>query len=201
MMKILCIGIILELSYFCYGESGYSYPKPEHEKIDISKFVYYFKPPPEEPKPTEAVPLPAPSKKKLYRYIFIQAPRFPQPSPIVPVQPQTEEKTIVYVLSEKEKPQKIFLPTPVPHKQLSPEVYYINYGLKKNEGGHYGPPKVEEKSTEKPSTTLSSSVEIKSAVESASVPSPPGTSYGVPILPSPSYGVPFNPDYRPKDSK
>ncbi|XP_050300292.1 uncharacterized protein LOC126738873 [Anthonomus grandis grandis] len=103
----------------------------------VQKHVYVHVPPPEKDVPRPRKPIEVPPAQKHYKIIFIKAPTPPTPTaPIIPAQPQNEEKTLVYVLVKKpEEPPEITIPTPAPTQPSKPEVYFIRYKTKKENGG------------------------------------------------------------------
>lgn len=86
--------------------------------------------------------MPAPIQKH-YKIVFIKAPSPPtQKAPVLPPVQQSEEKTLVYVLVKKPDDQPdIVIPTPPPTQPSKPEVYFIRYKTKKQEGSAGGYPK------------------------------------------------------------
>lgn len=96
----------------------------------VTKDIYFHVPPPdfEEPPP---VPISLPLPKKTYNIVFIKVPAQEQQNYaylqqlLQSRQSQIQDKTLIYVLSKKEK-----LPTQVvlaPHQVSSPEVFFVNY--------------------------------------------------------------------------
>lgn len=84
-----------------------------------------------------------PPVQKHYKIVFIKAPSPPkQQAPVLPPIQQSEEKTLVYVLVKKPDEQPdIVIPTPAPTQPSKPEVYFIRYKTKKQEGSNGGYPK------------------------------------------------------------
>ncbi|XP_060533828.1 uncharacterized protein LOC132706489 isoform X2 [Cylas formicarius] len=106
----------------------------------VQKHVYVHVPPPEKDVPRPRKPIPVAPPQKHYKIIFIKAPTPPTPTaPVIPVQPQNEEKTLVYVLVKKpEEAPEISIPTPAPTQPSKPEVYFIRYKTKKENGNGGG---------------------------------------------------------------
>lgn len=75
-------------------------------------------------------PYPQP-KRKHYKIILVRPP--PQPTQPPAPQPEIEEQTIVYVLVKKPDEPKIEIEQPV-YKPSKPEVYFIKYQTKNEEG-------------------------------------------------------------------
>nr|XP_023011575.1 extensin-like [Leptinotarsa decemlineata] len=154
MRRLLCIfSFILVVYGEAPADSGYSYPIPqnyassadeysggyseENSAEEINKFIYFFKSPADQKKPAPPKPhVKPPPPKKNYKIIFIKAPEAPAPpAPPQVLPPRNDEKTIVYVLSKKPEEQpEVILPTPPSTKPPAPEVYFINYGINKENG-------------------------------------------------------------------
>lgn len=119
----------------------------EHTKVSngkgytIHKHVYVHVPPPEFESSTQKRIIAPRRPEKHYKIIFIKAPTVTRPTaPVLPIHPQKDEKTLIYVLVRKpnEAPQ-ITLPTVVPTPPSKPEVYFIKYKSKEQEGKRYFP--------------------------------------------------------------
>lgn len=136
---------------------------------------------PEEPEVRAPARVNAPTQpRKHYKIVFIKAPTAPTPTAAqVQLPQQDEEKTIIYVLSKKQEEQPdIQVQSAAPTTPTKPEVYFIKYNTKKDEGAglslsaaaapapQYGPP---------------ASISANAAAPSNSyIPASPSNSYGVP---------------------
>ncbi|ENN80438.1 hypothetical protein YQE_03142, partial [Dendroctonus ponderosae] len=118
------------------GPPPSKYGPPAQSPV-VQKHVYVHVPPPEKDLPKPRKPIAVAPAQKHYKIIFIKAPTPPTPTaPVIPVQPQNEEKTLVYVLVKKpEEAPEITIPTPAPTQPSKPEVYFIRYKTKKENGG------------------------------------------------------------------
>ncbi|KOB77984.1 Cuticular protein PxutCPT5 [Operophtera brumata] len=99
----------------------------------VTKHIYFHVPPPDFEEPSLA-PISVPLPKKTYNIVFIKVPAQEQQNYaylqqlLQSRQSHIEDKTLIYVLSKKQKPSpQVVL---APQQTSSPEVFFVNYKTK-----------------------------------------------------------------------
>ncbi|XP_066155439.1 uncharacterized protein [Euwallacea fornicatus] len=99
----------------------------------ITKNIYIHVAPEEPPLPPQVLPALS-TPRKNYKILFIKAPSLASQRQVIHVsapQAPVEEKTLVYVLVDKNQAKPVLVPTAASTQSSKPEVYFIKYKANK----------------------------------------------------------------------